>query len=98
MIAKDICNTVACVNDASGRVGRKIVDRLLTNGYTVRVLSRKDHSDDPGAQLFTGGLEDGETLRSFLLDLQLDNRGLPMYGNSLVGLDGCYRLRHSCSD
>jgi len=31
--------------------------------------------------------------RRFLHDLHLDNRGLPMYGDTLAGLDGCYSLQ-----
>jgi nucleoside-diphosphate-sugar epimerase len=64
-------NQIACVTGASGIVGRKIVERLLLEGYTVRVLSRKDYFVDPRAHLFSGGLDDEEILKSFLLDADL---------------------------
>ena len=63
--------TVACVTGASGMVGSKIVQRLISRGYKVRALSRSKHFDDPDVELFRGGLEDEEVLKPFLSDAQL---------------------------
>ena len=57
---------IACVTGASGMVGRRIVERLLCNGHRVRVLTRKDFYEDPRVDLFCGGLEEEETLSSFI--------------------------------
>lgn len=67
----DKSKIIAGVTGASGMIGRRIVDRLLTDGYRVRVLSRKEYFEDPRANLFKGGLEDEEILRSFLFDTDL---------------------------
>ena len=56
----------ACVTGASGMVGSKIVQRLVSHGYKVRALSRSKYFDDPDVELFRGGLEDEEVLKSFL--------------------------------
>jgi len=59
--------TIACVTGASGMVGRKITQRLISNGYRVRVLSRKKHFDLSDVALFNGGLDDEDTLRRFVI-------------------------------
>lgn len=59
-------SSIACVTGATGMIGRKIVQGLLQQGYAVRVLSRKVWLDMDGVLLFTGGLENEETLRLFL--------------------------------
>ena len=64
-------NKTASVTGATGIVGHRIVDRLLTDGYIVRVLSRKAPFHDPRAHLFKGGLDDEETLRTFITDADL---------------------------
>jgi nucleoside-diphosphate-sugar epimerase len=61
----------ACVTGASGMVGSKIVQRLISHGYKVRILSRSKYFDDPDIELFRGGLEDEEVLKSFLGDAHL---------------------------
>jgi len=48
----------ACVTGASGMVGSKIVQRLVSHGYKVRALSRSKYFDDTNVELFRGGLED----------------------------------------
>ncbi len=61
----------ACVTGASGMVGSKIVQRLISHGYKVRALSRSKYFDDPNVELFRGGLEDEEVLKSFLSNAHL---------------------------
>jgi nucleoside-diphosphate-sugar epimerase len=56
----------ACVTGASGLIGRRIVQRLLTLGYEVRVLSRKKELTISQVTLFCGGLEDEAVLADFL--------------------------------
>ncbi|MCG2775822.1 MAG: NAD(P)-dependent oxidoreductase [Desulfobacterales bacterium] len=63
--------TIACVTGASGMVGSKIVQRLRLQGYKVRALSRSKHFDDANVELFRGGLEDEEVLKSFLSNAHL---------------------------
>jgi len=36
-----------------------------------------------------------EEHRRFLIGLRLDDRGLPLYGDTLAGISGCYNLRRS---
>jgi len=52
-------------------VGNKIVQRLVSHGYKVRALSRSKYFDDPDVELFRGGLEDEEVLKSFLSNAHL---------------------------
>ena len=62
---------IACVTGASGMVGSKIVQRLVSHGYKVRALSRSKHFDDTDVELFRGGLENEEVLKSFLSNAHL---------------------------
>jgi nucleoside-diphosphate-sugar epimerase len=59
---------IACVTGASGMVGRRIVRRLIKDGYRVRALSRRKYFDDPHVDFFSGGLDDEDTLRSFVFN------------------------------
>jgi len=52
-------------------VGSKIVQRLVAHGYKVRTLSRSKYFDDPDIELFRGGIEDGEVLKSFMYNADL---------------------------
>lgn len=56
---------IACVTGASGMIGRRIVQRLLTRGYEVRVLTRGGYAH-PGVQIFRAGLSDGPELEKFI--------------------------------
>lgn len=56
---------VACVTGASGIVGRRIVSRLLENGWSVRALVPDDAPVDVRASLYKGDLRDAAVLRSF---------------------------------
>lgn len=58
--------TIACVTGGSGMVGRRIVLRLLDEGYKVRVLSRKRSFFESRAEHFCGGLQDEQTLKKFI--------------------------------
>ncbi|MBU1052677.1 MAG: NAD-dependent epimerase/dehydratase family protein [Proteobacteria bacterium] len=62
---------IACVTGAFGMVGSKIVQRLVLDGYKVRALSRSKYFDVPDVELFCGGLEDEEVLKSFLSNTDL---------------------------
>lgn len=62
---------VACVTGASGMVGSKIVQFLISRDYKVRALSRNQYFDDPNIELFCGGLGDEEVLRHFLMNARL---------------------------
>ena len=61
----------ACVTGASGMIGSKIVQRLVSHGYKVRALSRSKYFNDSDVELFRGGLEDEEVLKSFLSNAHL---------------------------
>jgi nucleoside-diphosphate-sugar epimerase len=63
--------TIACLTGASGMVGSKIVQRLTLQGYNVRTLSRSKQFDNTDVELFRGGLEDEEVLKSFLYNAGL---------------------------
>jgi nucleoside-diphosphate-sugar epimerase len=71
MAGMDNSKTIACVTGASGMVGSKIVRRLALQGYKIRALSRSKHFDDPDVELFRGGLDDEEVLKSFLSNAHL---------------------------
>jgi len=58
--------TVACVTGASGMIGRRIAQKLLQRGYTVRALTRDKNFSIAGAQVVRGELGDQEILSSFL--------------------------------
>ncbi len=62
----DKAKKIACVTGASGMVGRKIVERLLTKGYKVRALSRQKWFALKDIDVFCGSLEDEKTLREFV--------------------------------
>ncbi|MGE1155982.1 NAD-dependent epimerase/dehydratase family protein [Pseudomonas kitaguniensis] len=57
---------VACVTGGTGMVGRKIVKRLLSEGYDVRVLTRGEHRDEPMLSYISGDISDQEILHRFL--------------------------------
>jgi nucleoside-diphosphate-sugar epimerase len=61
-------NKIACVTGASGTLGRRIVQHLIKNGYTVRALSRKQDYYVSGVTHFFGGLEDENILEKFVSD------------------------------
>jgi len=57
---------IACVTGASGMVGRRIVHRLLQQGYTVRALTRRKDLTLSGVGMHYGDICDESALRSFL--------------------------------
>jgi len=67
----DNSKTIACVTGASGMVGRRIVRRLIMDGYRVRALSRRKHFDYQNVELFIGGLDDEDILKSFVFGAHL---------------------------
>jgi nucleoside-diphosphate-sugar epimerase len=54
---------IACVTGASGMIGRRIVQRLIIDGYKVRALSREKYFNDPRVDFVNGGLDDEEILK-----------------------------------
>ena len=62
---------IAAITGASGMVGSKIVQRLVSNGYKVRALSRSKYFDDADVELFRGGLGNEEVLKAFLSNAHL---------------------------
>lgn len=67
----DRSKVIACVTGATGMVGRRIVQRLLSDGYKVRALSRQGQYRDPRVELLSGGLDDEGVLRRFVCDAHL---------------------------
>jgi len=53
---------VACVTGGTGMIGSYIVDGLVSRGFLVRMLSRKNIDPDRNVQIFRGGLGDAECL------------------------------------
>ena len=62
---------IACVTGASGMVGSRIVQRLLSLGYRVRVLSRKAYPAVSSVEVFNGDINDEVALKSFMQDSQM---------------------------
>lgn len=63
--------TIACVTGATGMIGRRIVARLLAQGFAVRVLSRRPSFPDGRVELHRGELEDAHALEVFLRGARL---------------------------
>lgn len=59
---------IACVTGASGKIGKRIVDTLLSKNFHVRVLCYSKPNLTPEIECFTGGLHDKVVLQSFLKD------------------------------
>lgn len=70
-VGMSIQKGVACVTGGTGMVGRRIVERLLSDGYDVRVLTRADHRDTPNLSYICGDLADQHLLSRFLSGAEL---------------------------
>jgi nucleoside-diphosphate-sugar epimerase len=57
---------IAAVTGGSGIVGRKIAQKLLKEGYEVRILTRNKSLHIENTQTFVGNIEDESVLRLFL--------------------------------
>lgn len=57
---------IAAVTGGSGMIGRKIKQKLVQEGYEVRVLTRNKLLRDDYAQVYYGNLEDIDSLKGFL--------------------------------
>ena len=57
---------IAAVTGASGMVGQKIMQKLLQEGYEVRVLTRNKSFGNKSAHVYYGDIEDTDILRLFL--------------------------------
>ncbi len=62
---------IACVSGASGMVGSKICEKLISRGYTVRALSRQKHLLGKNVELFNGDIVNEKDLKAFMKDAQL---------------------------
>ena len=62
---------IASVTGASGMIGRRIVQRLLTDGYRVRALDIRLDGRDPEIEPFQGDIGDEQILKPFLRDADL---------------------------
>jgi len=60
---------IAAVTGGSGMVGRKITQKLLQEGYEVRVLTRNKLFRDDSAQVYYGDIENTDILMLFLKDV-----------------------------
>jgi nucleoside-diphosphate-sugar epimerase len=60
---------IAAVTGGSGMVGRKIVYKLLQEGYEVRILTRNKSFRNDNAQIYYGDIESDDILRLFLKDV-----------------------------
>lgn len=56
---------IACVTGATGMIGRRIVERLLSLGYQVRVLTRR-HYVNPHVSVVNASLSDDHKLDEFI--------------------------------
>lgn len=57
---------IAAVTGGAGMVGRKITQKLLREGYEVRILTRNKSLQIDHVQTFVGSIEDEKALRLFL--------------------------------
>ncbi|MFH2047082.1 MAG: NAD(P)-dependent oxidoreductase [Pseudomonadota bacterium] len=57
---------IAAVTGGSGMVGRKITQKLLQEGYEVRILTRNKSLHIDNVQTIVGNIEDESSLRLFL--------------------------------
>lgn len=55
----------ACVTGATGMIGRRIVKRLQTLGYKIRVLTRRSYTDD-GVHVFNASFANEAKLDEFI--------------------------------
>jgi nucleoside-diphosphate-sugar epimerase len=62
---------IASVTGASGMIGRKIVRRLISDGYQVRALDIRLDFKDPKIESFRGDIGDEQVLKPFLQDADL---------------------------
>jgi len=66
MMAETGEKRIACVTGASGMVGRRIVHRLLQQGYTVRAFTRRKDLTLSGVGMHYGDICDESALKSFM--------------------------------
>ncbi len=57
---------IACVTGASGMIGGKICERLVSQGYIVRALSRQKRITIPNVEVFNGDVEEEHGLKTFM--------------------------------
>ncbi|MCK9380229.1 MAG: NAD-dependent epimerase/dehydratase family protein [Sulfuritalea sp.] len=61
---------IACVTGATGMIGRRLVGKLLTLGYQVRVLTRRPYVNQQ-VRVFKGSLADEAELNEFICGADL---------------------------
>ena len=62
---------IACVTGASGGIGGKITDMLLSQGYKVRILIRRSYPAVSGVEVFNGDINDEAVVKSFMQGSQM---------------------------
>lgn len=61
-------NAIACVTGASGVIGRRIIKRLLADGWCVKALTRGCMVSDDCVQVIKGDMCDEDSLKDFIKD------------------------------
>ncbi len=59
---------IVCVTGAAGRIGRRLVEKLSTENFQVRVLKHRTPVDDSDLQIYQGDIGDKESVEDFLTD------------------------------
>ncbi len=62
---------IACVTGASGMIGRRICENLVSQGYHVKALSRQKEFKLEGVEVFNGNIEDKDILSNFMQNSHL---------------------------
>jgi nucleoside-diphosphate-sugar epimerase len=57
---------IACVSGASGIIGARICEQLLSKGYIVRALSRQKRVFEKNIELFNGNIENEKDVEAFM--------------------------------
>ncbi len=61
---------IACVTGASGRIGKRLVDKLKQLNFQVRVLQYRKPIDDDDLLIYQGGLDNEKVIEDFLAGAQ----------------------------
>ncbi len=61
---------IACVTGASGRIGRRLVEKLKEQDFQVRVLRHRNNIDDKDLLIYQGDIGNKELIEEFLTGAQ----------------------------